>query len=372
MTSLAFESHVECSTGPRPAVPAVAGEATGGGPLSVRGFCEPDRAAWNSFVHAHPEGTFFHLAEWQDVLARAFGHRAHYLLAEQSGEVRGVLPLAQVKSRLFGNALISTPFCVYGGAIAQDESTHTALESAACDLARRLGVDYLELRHRRRRHPEWPCADLNVTFRRPMSEDAEANMLAIPRKQRAMVRKGLKAGLRSEVDAGVDRYYAVYSESMRNLGTPVFSRSFVRVMRDVFGESCDIVTILKEQQPLATVLNFYFRDEVLPYYGGGVPEGRAVAASDFMYWEVMERARRRGCRIFDFGRSKIGTGSYDFKTHWGFEPEQLHYEYYLVRRREMPKLNRMNPRFSLAIKLWRRMPVKLTQVIGPPLARYLT
>src|SRR5690606_30605396 len=160
---------------------------------------------------------------------------------------------------------------------------------------------------------------------------------------RAMVRKGMKVGLRSEVDAGVDRYYSVYSESMRNLGTPVFSKTFVRVMREVFGESCDIVTILKEQQPLATVLNFYFRDEVLPYYGGGVPEGRAVAANDFMYWEVMDRAREKGCRVFDFGRSKVGTGSYDFKIHWGFEPEQLHYEYFLVRRREMPRLNRMNP-----------------------------
>jgi len=338
---------------------------------TVRSFAAPDRAAWNAYVQAHPEGTFFHLAEWQDVLTRAFGHRTHYLLAERGGAIVGVLPLAEVKSRLFGHALVSTPFCVYGGILSDDDAAHAALTQAACAMARELGVDHLEMRNRRRQHPVWPVKDLYVTFRKAIDPDSEKNMLAIPRKQRAMVRKGIKEELRTEIDDRVDRHYDLYSESLRNLGTPVFARRYLEVLKAVFGEACDIVTILKGDRAVASVLNFYFRDEVLPYYGGGTQEARAVAGNDFMYWQVMERAREKGCRIFDYGRSKRGTGAFDFKTYWGFEPEQLHYEYYLVKRREMPNLSPTNPKYGRAIELWRRMPLKLTQVLGPPVAKFL-
>ncbi|MCM2312888.1 MAG: FemAB family PEP-CTERM system-associated protein [Steroidobacteraceae bacterium] len=337
----------------------------------VRDFRDADRAAWNAFVRAHPEGTFFHLAEWQDVLMRAFGHRSHYQLAERGGAIVGVLPLAEVQSTLFGHALVSTPFCVYGGIVADDADAHAALTEAACMRARELGVDHLEMRNRRRQHFDWPVKELYVTFRKAIDPDPEKNMLAIPRKQRAMVRKGIKEQLRAEIDGSVDRHYDLYSESLRNLGTPIFSKRYLEILKDLFGEACEIVTILKGERAVASVLNFYFRDEVLPYYGGGSQEARAVAGNDFMYWQVMERAREKGCRIFDYGRSKRGTGAFDFKTYWGFEPEQLHYEYYLVKRREMPNLSPTNPRFGRAIELWRKMPLRLTQIVGPPVAKYL-
>jgi len=341
------------------------------GGLIVRPFVEADQPAWNQFVLTHPEGTFFHLAEWRTVLNRAFKHRTYYLLAEQDGVIRGVLPLAELKSYLFGHSLVSTPFCVYGGIIAQDEIAHAALERDACGLAQRLGVDHVEMRNRRRRHPSWPCKDLYVTFRKGIDDDAEKNMLAIPRKQRAMVRKGMKQPLRAVIDERVDRHYDIYSESLRNLGTPVFAKRYLAILKDVFGDACDIVTILNGDRPVASVLNFYFRDEVLPYYGGGTQEARAVAGNDFMYWQVMERARDKGCRLFDFGRSKRGTGAFDFKTYWGFEPEPLYYEYYLVKRKEMPNLSPVNPKFGMAIELWRRLPLWSTQLVGPPVAKYL-
>ena len=339
---------------------------------AVRPFRDTDRAAWNAFVHEHADGTFFHLAEWQDVLTRAFGHRTHYLLVEHLGEIRGVLPLAQVRSLLFGNALVSTPFCVYGGIVALDDAAQDALEKAASDLATRLHVDYLEMRNRRRRHPAWPCKDLYVTFRKEISVDSEQNMLAIPRKQRAMVRKGIKEELRAEIDETVDRHYEMYSESLRNLGTPVFAKRYLEILKNVFGDACDIVTIVKGDRAVASVLNFYFRDEVLPYYGGGTRLARAVAGNDFMYWQVMEHARRKGCRIFDYGRSKRGTGAFDFKTYWGFEPEPLYYEYFLVKRKRLPNLSPTNPQFGRAIGLWRRMPLWLTQILGPRVAKYLS
>jgi len=373
MKSLALENRAEPSPGLRPHCPSLVGEGRGEnlGLVSVRPFSESDRSAWNAFVHAHPDGTFFHLAEWQDVLSGAFSHRTHYLLAEACGAILGVLPLAQVKSCLFGNALVSTPFCVYGGIVAVDEVAHAALERAACELARQLNVDYLEMRNRERRHPDWPCKELYVTFRKGIDADSEKNMLAIPRKQRAMVRKGIKENLRSELDAGVGRIYDVYSESLRNLGTPVFSRRYLEVLREVFGDACDVVTIFKGDTLVASVLNFYFRDEVLPYYGGGTAAARGVAGNDFMYWDVMERARRKGCKVFDYGRSKRGTGAFDFKTHWGFAPAPLYYEYFLVNLKDMPNLSPTNPKYGKAIELWRKLPLKLTQLVGPPVAKYL-
>jgi FemAB-related protein (PEP-CTERM system-associated) len=364
-----FSPEPSASNGVASAGDAVPSNASA--PALVRPATEADRTAWNGFVFAEPQATFFHRFEWCDVLGRAFGHRSHYLLAERAGRIVGVLPLAEVKSALFGHSLISTPFCVYGGIVATDAAAFSALEQAACELARRLGVDYLEMRNRARRHEGWPGKDLYVTFRKPIDEDSEKNMLAIPRKQRAVVRKGIKEGCAAELDPGVERHYAMYSESLRNLGTPVFSRRYLEVLREVFGADCDVLTVTHQGTPIASCLNFYFRDEVLPYYGGGTLAARAVGGNDFMYWEIMERARQRGCRLFDYGRSKLGTGAYDFKKFWGFEPEPLHYEYFLVRAAAMPNLSPTNPKYDRMIQLWRRMPLWLTQWLGPPLARHL-
>ncbi len=339
--------------------------------VSVRACGPSDVAAWNGFVLSHPDGTFFHRAEWQDVLAQAFGHRTHYLLAERQGGICGVLPLAEVRSRLFGHSLVSTPFCVYGGIVSSDPGVHGALTSRACELAERLGVDYLEMRNRRPSHPGWPSKDLYVTFRRAIDEDPEKNLSAIPRKQRAVVRKGIKEGCVAEVDPGVDRHYAMYAASLRNLGTPVFSKRYLEILRAAFKDDCEVLTVVHGGAPIASCLSFYFRDEVLPYYGGGTAAARGVGGNDFMYWEIMERARQRGCRQFDFGRSKRGTGAFDFKRFWGFEAEPLHYEYHLVRARAMPNLSPTNPKYERLIRVWRRLPLSVTQVIGPPVAKYL-
>lgn len=324
--------------------------------------------SWNEYVRGHPEGTFFHLAAWEQVLLRAFRHRSHYLLAHRDGRLCGVLPLAEVRSLLFGHTLVSTPFCVYGGILADDDVAARALQDAACALARELEVDYLEMRDRRRRHPDWPYRDLYVTFRKEISGDADVNLKAIPNRQRAMIRKGAKNGLRVEVDQATDRHYAVYSESLRNLGTPVFAKRYLDILKEAFGPDCEVQTATHGGKAVASVISFYFRDEVLPYYGGSVVAARSLAANDFLYWEVMERARSRGMRLFDFGRSKQGTGSFNFKKYWGFEPAPLYYEYYLVRAKQIPNLNPTNPKYHGLIAVWQRLPVPVTRVIGPWLA----
>ena len=329
------------------------------------------RERWDAFVDTCPEATFFHRAGWQVVIEKAFGHRTHYLFAERDGQIAGVLPLGHINSRLFGNALIATPFCVYGGIAADDSEVFSALESAAVALAERLKVDYLEMRNRQSRHSGWPAKDLYVTFRKSIDPDPEQNLLAIPRKQRAMVRKGIKAGLKGEFDNSIERFYEAYSQSVRSLGTPVFSRGYFELLLDVFSDSCDILTVTHDGDLVSSVMSFYFRDEVLPYYGGGTALARPLKGNDFMYWELMRHSCERGLQVFDFGRSKQGAGSWSFKKNWGFESTPLHYEYHLVKASKVPDISPMNPKYRLFINAWKRLPLPVTQLVGPLLARNL-
>jgi FemAB-related protein (PEP-CTERM system-associated) len=339
--------------------------------MRVESLNDGQMARWDAFVDACDQATFFHKAGWKTVLERAFGHRTHFLYAEEQGEIRGVLPLARVRSRLFGDHLVSLPFAVYGGPAALDESAQTALIEAACSLAGQLQVEDLELRNLVSRRADWPGKDLYVTFRKPIDPDPEANLTAIPRKQRAMVRKGINAGLQGELDPGVDRLYAVYSESVRNLGTPVFSRRYLALLREVFGDACEVLMIRHEGEDIAGVMSFYFRDQVLPYYGGSRPAARNLKGNDFMYWDLMRRAAERGIRVFDYGRSKTGTGSYSFKKNWGFQPEPLHYEYFLVTADAVPQVNPNNPKYRYFIEMWKRLPLPVANLLGPVLARNL-
>lgn len=334
---------------------------------------DADAVSWDEYVNSSEGGTFFHLSGWQTVLKRAFGHKPFFLMAKRDDRIVGVLPLAQVKSPLFGNHLVALPFCVYGGVVANDEEAALALRQAACDKATQLNVEALEMRNIEPvANSDWPQKDLYVTFRKTIESDHDVNLKAIPNRQRAMIRKGIANGLESVPTDDSTRLYRVYSESVRNLGTPVFSAKYFKVLQDVFGQACRILMITHEGRDVAGVMSFYFKDEVLPYYGGSVAAAREIkGTNDFMYWELMRRSCDEGLAVFDFGRSKKGTGAFKFKKNWGFTPQDLHYEYFLVKAEEMPELNPNNPRYQKMIAIWKKLPLPVANLIGPPVAAYL-
>jgi FemAB-related protein (PEP-CTERM system-associated) len=343
-----------------------------GAGIAVTPLLDQDAAAWEAFVERCPEATLFHRLGWQRLLEQVLRHRTHYLVARQGREVAGVLPLAQVRSRVFGHSLSSLPFCVYGGAACSVAAARAPLHAAAAALARDLQVDHLELRNLEAREPQWPRQDLYVTFRRRLSEDEDANLQAIPRKQRAMVRKAMKAGLRSEVQDHLRDFYPLYADNVHRHGTPPMSRRWFEALRSEFGDACRVLTVFDAAgQPVSTVMALRFRDEVLPYYAGDTVRARALAANDFKYWELMRLAAGWGCRVFDFGRSKRGTGSFDFKKNWGFPPAPLHYEYHLVRGAGVPQNNPSNPRYRVLIGAWKRLPRPVANALGPHLVRCL-
>lgn len=327
---------------------------------------------WDAFVQHCPGATFFHRAGWERIEREVFRHETHFLYAERAGQIVGVLPLARVRSRLFGHALVSLPFAVYGGVAADSDAAREALEAHAQLLARQLQVEHLELRHVERRHPDWPEQTLYVTFRKVLAPSEGDNMNAIPRKQRAMVRKGIKNGLRSTLDEGVERFFALYADNVHRHGTPALPRRYFQALREVFGADCEVLTVeTREGKPVSSVLSFYFRDEVLPYYAGDDFAARELAANDFKYWELMRRACARGIRVFDYGRSKLDTGPYAFKRNWGFEPTPLHYEYRLYQRDTVPQNNPNNTKYALMIKAWKRLPLPVANWLGPHIVRNL-
>ncbi len=330
-----------------------------------------------AFVAAHPDGTPFHRPAWLLAAARGTRNRALGLTAERGGELQAWLPLLEVHSPLFGRVLASSGFGVGGGLLASDARAATPLFAALQELALRRSCPAIELRGGMlpQRRAGWVIKqDSHCGFVLPLAQDEEAQLLAIPRKQRAEVRKGLAGEL--SVTTGTNAHdraahYAVYAESVRNLGTPVFPKRLFGQVLDAFGDAADILTVWQRGEPVASVLSLYHGGAVMPYWGGGTWQARRLRANDRMYYELMLHARRRGCARFDFGRSKTGSGAYDFKRNWGFEPEPLSYAQWTAPGAQTRDADPTSAKHAARIALWKRLPLRVANLIGPHIARGL-
>ena len=325
------------------------------------------------FVRAM-DGEIFHRPAWLRAVQAGTGQVALGLVAEKAGFVTGWLPLTLVHSPIFGRALVSSGFGVGGGALSQGSRTLESLCRAAEELAVRNACSTVELRG-----PDAP-QDWTFTetshcgFVTDLASDDEQQLLAIPRKQRAEVRKSLQSDLTVSVGTGAgDRqaHYSVYAQSVHNLGTPVFPQSLFDAMLDGFGEDADILTVWDKGLPVASVLSFYHNGAVMPYWGGGTFAARYLRANERMYYELMLHARKRGMERFDFGRSKTGSGPYSYKKNWGFEPQPLRYASWTVSGQTPRDINPNSGAYSAKIELWKRLPLPIANRLGPLIANGL-
>jgi len=336
-----------------------------------------DAAAWDAYTAAHPDATPFHSRAWCEAIAKATGHRCHLVTArDASGALTGILPLHHIRSPLFGQALVGSGFAVNGGILVDDPAVAATLASGAAEMARARGVPSVELRGGPLPEGEgWAREDgVYAGFARDLAADDDAELLAIPRKQRAEVRKALESGLTVTIgrDAPDRRdHYLVYATSVRNLGTPVFSKRLFDEMLDAFGDEADILTVRQDGRPVASVLSLFWRGTVMPYWGGGLAEARRLRANEFMYFALMHHARAKGCTRFDFGRSKVGTGPFAYKKNWGFDPQPLVYARWLAPGERPRDTNPNSARYRLQVDLWKRLPLWAANRIGPLIARGL-
>ncbi len=337
----------------------------------VRDPAEARRIA--GFV-AELRGSLFHLPQWLIGAERGTGQRAAGLVAERMGTITGWLPLTEVRSALFGKALVSSGFGVGGGILACGDEAAQALAEGAREHALRGGFASVELRGGVIPAGWESWSDKHCGFERALAADDEAELLAIPRKARAEVRKGLGFGHRITVGrarADLAAHYACYSASVRNLGTPVFPKRLFAAMLEAFPDHSDILTVWQGESPLASVLNFYHDGAVMPFWGGGVFEARAARANEVMYYELMLHARRQGMTRFDFGRSKTASGPFAFKKNWGFEPQPLTYGAWSAPGAPARNIDPTDASYSRKIALWKKLPLPLANMLGPWIARGL-
>lgn len=338
---------------------------------------EADGDRWDAFVRDCPQATFFHQRGWGRAIKHAYGYDSVNLMAMRGGEVVGVLPLVDVRSVLLGRSLVSTAFTVGGGVAADDDDARRLLGEAARRAGEKRRVKYVELRGPAPETEGWVVKNtVYAGFERPLPSTEGEILKMIPRKRRAELNKGIKlaasGGLEVAQTNDVDLFYALYATALRAHGTPIFPKRFAHALKREFAKHSEIMTISAEGEAIYAVWTFFFKDRAMPYYIGAKPEAaRRFNAYDFGMYRVMARAAERGAPVFDFGRSKFGTGAFDNKTHWGFEPKPLEYSYALVEAREMPNVNPQNPKFSAVSEAWKKMPAPLAEFAGPLLARHL-
>lgn len=330
-----------------------------------------ERAEWDAFVRNSPTSTFFHQTRWLDVVEQSFGYQRRDLVARRDGRIVGVLPLCKLSLPFRRACFMSLPFAVEAGVCADDDAARCALDGAAIALAERESAQYLELRDGAGGDGFAPREGIYCRFRRPLHPTDAENLDAIPRKQRRMIRVGQRSGLHVRIGAShLGEFHDLYARTARRFGSPVFALGYFRSLLETFGDDCVLMTVWHADSAIAGVLSFFFRETVMPYYAGSRREMLRYSPNDLLYWELMRHAVERGATAFDFGRSKVGTGAFAFKRHWGFEPQPLRYRVRALTG--APPARSLDDRWVRRLRrCWSQLPLSFTKLAGPALLRRL-
>jgi FemAB-related protein (PEP-CTERM system-associated) len=359
-------------TGPAAAAPSnLASPAPTTGTFEISRAAESDRAAWDDFIARTPGGSFYHRFGWKGLVEREFGHHTEYLVARRAGEIAGILPLVYLESRLFGNILCSVPFLNYGGPLASDAATASALAEHATALTRTLGADYLELRCAAPLETAMPVNLRKISMTVPLMADPDALFNSFTSKHRTNIRRAQKNDL-DVVSGGaelLDTFYALLETSWRSLGTPLYAKRYFQAICTEFGDLVRIFVCRHKGTPIAVTFNGHGNGVVEGMWAGSPFEFRHLQPNYVLYWEMMRDACARGFKQFHLGRSTSESGAEQFKSKWMAETRQLYWYFHKPDGGPMPELNPDNPKYRLAIAAWQRLPLWATRTIGPRLAR---
>lgn len=334
-------------------------------------LCETDNGAWDDYVDQVKRASFFHQWAYRQVVAQTFGHWPCYLAAFQGEEIRGLLPLFAVQSWLFSSSLVSLPFVDYGGICAEEAETEQALLQEAVRIARREQIQTIELRHQHPNALALPTKLDKVNLVLPLDPDSESMWKGLDAKVRNQVRKAMKSGLEFEV-GGLEKlpsFYQVWSSNMRDLGTPAYPLAFFRHFLEAFSAESEVLLVAHRGQPVGGGIAVYFKDTMEVPWASSLRAYFPYCPNNLLYWEAIKRGCERGCREFHFGRSTKGSGNYRFKKQWGAEDQQLYYQCYSLDGGDMPDLDPRNPKYRLAVALWKRLPVAVANLLGPHIIR---
>ena len=342
--------------------------------IRIEEASEDDREAWDGYVHSHGSASLYHLYGWRNLIERVFDQQCHYYRAlDDQGRLVGVLPVTRLRSRLFGDYMVSLPYFNYGGAIGDNGESESALMRHAVSVARDLRLSHLEFRDSVPRDEGWPVRTEKVAMELALPEDSDALWKGIGSKLRAQIRRPSREGAVAVCGGAelADEFYTVFSRNMRDLGTPVYSRALFQAILAAYPEQCDLVVVRLNGKPVAGAFLLRFRGRMEIPWASSVREYNRLGVNMLLYWEVLQRAIERQCTVFDFGRSTRDSGTYRFKKQWGALPRPLYWHYWLREGNELPSLNPDNPKYRTAIRLWQRLPLPVANWLGPMLVRSL-
>ncbi|HEX2493144.1 MAG TPA: FemAB family XrtA/PEP-CTERM system-associated protein [Steroidobacter sp.] len=335
---------------------------------------EEASSAWNAFVARAPGASVYHLYEWRTVIATVFGHESHYFAArDQDDQICGVLPVVRLRSALFGDFMVSMPYFNYGGVVADDAAVRSTLIDAAAKYAREIGVSHLELRHDAPLHPDWPVRTDKVAMHLRLPESADALSKQLGSKLRSQIKRPAKEGAVC-VEGGaelLDEFYGVFARNMRDLGTPVYSRTWFETILKTFPARTRLFVVRLRDVAVAAALVIGYRGRLEIPWASSLQEANALGVNMLLYWHVLRYACAQKYEIFDFGRSSVDAGTYRFKKQWGAEPHQLYWHYWIRGGGPPPMLNPANPKYRLAVAAWRRLPLAVANRLGPLLVKNL-
>lgn len=331
-----------------------------------------DRDLWDAYVHSNSVATNYHRYGWRDVIENSFGHTCHYLAARNNGgDVVGVLPLVYMQSRLFGSFLVSQPFFNYGGLLCDNPTVGDALLSEAAVLRKELGAEHVELRHSDPWPGDLPTKRHKVCMLLELGTDAGEQWKSFNAKLRNQIRKAEKSGCTAKIGGRellID-FYTVFVRNMRDLGTPVYAQQFFLEVLVAFPRDSHIIAVYLEEKPVAAGLVVCFHDTLEIPWASSIRDYNPLCPNNLLYWTALKHAMEIGCKRFDFGRSTPGEGTYKFKAQWGAKPLQLNWQYLLPEGASLPELTNKNPKFEMAIRLWQKLPLPFTRILGPHIVK---
>lgn len=340
--------------------------------LTVSEIPQDESSAWDAYVESHADGTFYHRSAWRSVISDVFGKQTHYLAAKRDGEFEGALPLVRLRSVVFGDFLVSLPYVTYGGIVSDNEEACAALFDAAGDLAGRLGVRHVELRHTADLG-NWAKRTDKVTMKLELTGDPDTLFKQIGAKRRSQIKRPIREGVEATIGGAeqVEAFYEVFSRKYRDLGVPVYPLSWFRRVVTEFGDASRVFVVRLGEQVVAASIVFGYKNVVEVPWAASLRSADRFGVNMFLYWQMLEWAEKEGFQAFDFGRCTEGSGTWRFKKQWGAEQVPLYWHYWLRDGQEVPRLNADNPRFSAAVSMWRRLPVWMANRIGPQIVKNL-
>jgi serine/alanine adding enzyme len=331
-------------------------------------------AEWQTYVKSAPQASLYHALEWRDVLLPAFGHRSWYLMAQDEAKTRGVLPLVEMKSSLFGHFFVSLPFLDYGGIVADAPEYETALATAAADLAKRRGAHHVELRQSsataKCTEAGWKLRQHKAALVIPLNADAGTHWSALSSRLRGKVRKAEKSGATFSVGSAeeLEDFYRLFGLNMRDLGTPVYSRAFFQNILQ-FAKDAAVLMVRRKGRPAAGAIALRRGERVeLPWICSDYSQS-SFCMNEYLYWNAIQWACRSGVREMDLGRCSIDGGTFRFKMQWNPKVRSLFWYYWLAPGSELPEFSANNPKYALAVRCWKRMPLPLANRAGPWIVR---